>query len=155
MNTQSINWNLSGLAGHDDHGNEISVRELVMAYEGQQQLLEIVNMPDSMRDALTRQAAENYRLKVRDESLQRQIGDLKAALDNANTRVSNLLSEHAEIQNDAALDALAKYANPTNWANPRNQHGELQTDQRSVFIKGFHGYELAASVLQHTTEQAA
>lgn len=155
MNTHSIDWNLSGLAGHDKHGNEISVRELVAALEGYEQILSIVNLSDSMRDSLAKQAAENYRIKMQSEHQQRTIAELESALNNAHARASKLLSEHAEIQRDVALSTLATYADPRSWANPRNQHGELQSDQRSVFIKGFHGYELAMSVPQQNKEQAA
>ncbi|MBJ7539849.1 hypothetical protein [Marinomonas transparens] len=154
MDTLSIDWNSSGLTGHDKHGNEISVRELVEALEGYEAIEKIANLSDSMRDSLARQAAENYRMAQRNDYQQRQIGELEAALNNAHARISRLLGEHPDIQHDEALRALAQYANPQHWANPRTQHGDLQTDQRSVFIKGFHGYELAMSVLQNK-EQAA
>ena len=155
MNTHSIDWNLSGLAGHDRLGNEISVRELVAAIEGYESIAEIAAMPESMRDALAMRAAENYRIKIQSEQQQRTIADLESALNNAYARISNLLSEHTEIQKNAAYTALAIYADPRSWANPRNQHGELQAEQRNVFIKGFHGFELAAQVLQQNKEQAA
>tara|TARA_R110001606_G_scaffold208615_1_gene356077 strand:+ start:102 stop:569 length:468 start_codon:yes stop_codon:yes gene_type:complete len=155
MNTHSIDWQLSNLAGHDHLGNEISVRELVIALEGCEELLRVVNLSDSMRDSLTKQAAENYRIKMQSEHQHRTIGELESALNNANVRISNLLSEHAEIQQNAAYSALAVYANPRNWAKPRNQHGDLQTEQRSVFTKGFHGFEIAAQTLQQNKEQAA
>lgn len=155
MNTHSIDWNLSGLAGHDHLGNEISVRELVAAIEGYESIAEIAAMPESMRDALAMRAAENYRIKMQSEQQQRTIAELESALNNAYARISNLLSEHAEIHKDAAYSALAVYANPQSWANPRDEHGELQTDYRSVFIKGLHGFELAAQALQQNKEQAA
>ncbi|QUX96575.1 hypothetical protein C0J08_14725 [Marinomonas sp. CT5] len=155
MNTHSIDWNLSGLAGHDHLGNEISVRELAMALEGYEELLRVVNLSDSMRDSLAKQAAENYRIKMQNERQQRTIAELERALNNTNVRFSNLLNEHTEIQKDAAYSALAVYADPRSWANPRDEHGELQTDYRSVFIKGFHGFELAAQALQQNKEQAA
>jgi plasmid maintenance system antidote protein VapI len=158
MNTHTIGWNLSGLAGHDHLGNEISVRELVAALEGYEQILSIVNLSDSMRDSLAKQAAESYRIKMQNEHQQRTISELESALNNAHARASNLLNEHADIQKDVAISALAKYADPRNWANPRNQYGDLQTDQCNVFIKGFHGYELAIlamSVIQLNKEQAA
>lgn len=67
-----------------------------------------------------------------------------------------MLSEQASVKQDAALEALATYANPKNWANPRSQHGDIQADQRSVFIKGFHGYETAlAAINALNKEQAA
>ncbi|SBS28988.1 hypothetical protein MSP8886_01392 [Marinomonas spartinae] len=155
MNTLSIDWNLSDLAGHDKHGNEISVRELVAAIEGFQAIEAIAKLSPDMRDSLARQAAENHRMAMRCESQQREIAALESALNNTYARISNLLAEHANIQNDAALSALAIYANPHSWANPRNEHGDLKTDQRNVFIKGFHGFELAMSVLQQNKEQAA
>tara|TARA_R110001606_G_scaffold71219_1_gene162944 strand:+ start:26159 stop:26626 length:468 start_codon:yes stop_codon:yes gene_type:complete len=155
MNTHSIDWNLSGLAGHDHLGNEISVRELVAAIEGYESIAEIAAMPESMRDALAMRASENYRIKMQSEQHQRTIGELESALNNANVRISNLLNEHAEIEREAAYSALAIYADPRSWANPRDEHGELQTDYRSVFIKGFHGFELAAQALQQNKEQAA
>ena len=155
MNTHSIDWNLSGLAGRDHLGNEISVRELVMALEGCEELLRVVNLSDSMRDSLAKQAAENYRIKMQSEQHQRTIGELESALNNANVRISNLLNEHAEIEREAAYSALAIYADPRSWANPRDEHGDLQTDYRSVFIKGLHGFELAAQALQQNKEQAA
>lgn len=155
MNTHSIDWQLTNLAGHDHLGNEISVRELVAAIEGYESIAEIAAMPESMRDALAMRAAENYRIKIQSEQQQRTIADLESALNNAYARISNLLSEHAEIQKNAAYTALAIYADPRSWANPRNQHGELQAEQRNVFIKGFHGFELAAQVLQQNKEQAA
>ncbi|WP_111639945.1 hypothetical protein [Marinomonas shanghaiensis] len=155
MNPHSIDWNLSGLAGHDKHGNEISVRELVAAIESYESIAEIAAMPESMRDALAMRAAENYRIKTQNEHQQRTIKELESTLNSAHVRISNLLSEHADIKRDAALSALAIYADPRNWANPRNQHGDLQTEQRSVFIKGFHGFEIAAQALQQNKEQAA
>jgi len=155
MNTLSIDWNLSGLAGHDKHGNEISVRELVAALEGYEAIEKIANMSESMRDALAAQAGENYRIKMQNQQQQRTIKELESALNNAHAHASNLLNDHVEIQRDAALSALAIYANPQSWSNPRDEHGDLQTNYRSVFIKGFHGFELAASVLQQNKEQAA
>jgi hypothetical protein len=155
MNTHTIDWNLSGLAGHDKHGNEISVRELVAALEGYEEILRVVNLSDTMRDSLAKQAIENYRIKMQNEHQQRTIAELESVLNNANVRICNLLNEHAEIQQDAACSALAVYADPRNWANPRNQHGDIQTEQRSVFIKGFHGFEIAAQALQQNKEQAA
>jgi hypothetical protein len=156
MNTESINWNLVGLAGHDKHGNEISVHELVAAIEGFQAIERIANLSDSMRDSLARQAAENYRIKQQNESLQRTIAAQEHALNHAHSRISSMLSEQASVKEDAALEALAAYANPKNWANPRNQHGDIQADQRSVFIKGFHGYETAmAAINALNKEQAA
>jgi hypothetical protein len=155
MNTLSIDWNLSGLAGHDKHGNEISVQQLVAKLEHYESLAEIAAMPESMRDALAMRAAENYRIQKQSEYQQRTIKELESALNNAHARASNLLSDHVDIQRDAALSALAIYANPQSWSNPRDEHGDLQTNYRSVFIKGFHGFELAASVLQQTKEQAA
>jgi hypothetical protein len=155
MNTHTIDWNLSGLAGHDKHGNEISVRELVAALEGYEAIEKIANMSDNMRDALAKQATENYRIKMQNEHQKRTIAELESVLNNANVRICNLLNEHAEIQQDTAWSALAVYADPRNWANPRNQHGDIQTEQRSVFIKGFHGFEIAAQALQQNKEQAA
>lgn len=155
MKTSSIDWNLSGLAGHDSLGNEISVQQLVAKLEHYESLAEIAAMPESMRDALAMRAAENYRIQKQNEHQQRTIAELEGALNNAYARASNLLNDHADIQRDAALSALAIYANPRNWANPRNEHGDLQTEQRSVFIKGFHGFEIAAQALQQNKEQAA
>ena len=155
MNTHSIDWQLTNLAGHDHLGNEISVQQLVARLEHYESLTEIAAMPESMRDALAMRAAENYRIKLRNEQLERTVAELESALNNAHIRNSNLLSEHAEIQKDAAYSALAVYADPRSWANPRDEHGELQTDYRSVFIKGFHGFELAAQALQQNKEQAA
>ncbi|MGO2354024.1 MAG: hypothetical protein ACTH58_04750 [Marinomonas foliarum] len=155
MNTHSIDWQLTNLAGHDHLGNEISVRELVAAIEGYESIAEIAAMPESMRDALVMRAAENYRIKLRNEQLERTVAELESALNNAYARISNLLSEHAEMHKDAAYSALAVYANPQSWANPRNQHGDLQTEQRSVFIKGFHGFELAAQALQQNNKEQA
>jgi len=158
MNIESINWNSAGLAGHDKHGNEISVRKLVAAIEGFQAIERIANLSDSMRDSLARQAAENYRIKQQNESLQRTIAAQEHALNHAHARISSMLSEQTDIDQGSAIEALATYANPKNWANPRNQHGDIQADQRSVFIKGFHGYETAMAVINTLTknkEQAA
>jgi len=156
MNTRSMNWNLTTIAGHDQHGNEISVRELVAAIEGFQAIERIANLSDSMRDSLARQAAENYRIKQQNESLQRTIAAQEHALNHAHSRISSMLSEQASVRQDAALEALAAYANPKNWANPRNQHGDIQADQRNVFIRGFHGYETAmAAINALNKEQAA
>jgi hypothetical protein len=155
MNTHSIDWQLSNLAGHDHLGNEISVRELVAALEGYEEILRVVNLSDTMRDSLAKQAIENYRIKMQNEHQQRTIAELESVLNNVHVRMSNLLNEHAEIQKDAAYSALAVYADPRSWANPRDEHGELKTDYRSVFIKGFHGFEIAAQALQQNKEQAA
>jgi uncharacterized protein YigA (DUF484 family) len=156
MNTESINWNLSGLAGHDKHGNEISVRELVAAIEGFQAIERIATLSHSMRDSLARQAAENYRIKQQNESLQRTISTQEHALNHAHSRISSMLSEQADIDQDVAIKVLSIYANPKNWANPRNQHGDIKAEQRSVFIKGFHGYETAmAAINSLNKEQAA
>ena len=156
MITSSTDWNLAGVAGHDKHGNEICVRELVAAIEGFQAIERIANLSDSMRDSLARQAAENCRIKQQNESLQRTITAQEHALNHAHSRISSMLSEQAGVKEDAALEALAAYANPKNWANPRNQHGDIQADQRSVFIKGFHGYETAmAAINALNKEQAA
>lgn len=156
MITSSTDWNLAGIAGHDQHGNEISVRELVAAIEGFQSIEKIANLSDSMRDSLARQAAESYRIKQQNESLQRTIAAQEHALNHAHSRISSMLSEQASVKQDAALEALAAYANPKNWANPRNQHGDIQADQRNVFIRGFHGYETAmAAINALNKEQAA
>lgn len=95
MKTQSINWNLSGLAGHDENGNEISVRHLVERIEYYQSIAEIASMSESMRDALAMRAAENYIIKTQNDQHQRTIRDLESALNNAHLTIERLLIDQA------------------------------------------------------------
>lgn len=44
--------------------------------------------------------------------------------------------------------------NPKHWGNPYNQHGELDTQQRSTFAHGYHGLELAMPVLKDKQQAA-
>ncbi|RBO82591.1 hypothetical protein [Marinomonas aquiplantarum] len=154
MNTNQYNWQEDLIAGHDQNSHPITVRQLIEAINGYESLCTIASMSDSMRDNLARAAAENYRVKLHNENLQRTINQLEQQLNSANARISQLLNEHADIDNSKALAILAQYADPTYWRNPYNQHGELDTQQRSVFAKGYHGYELAMSVIK-TAQQVA
>ncbi|MCW4629617.1 MULTISPECIES: hypothetical protein [Marinomonas] len=154
MNTESINWNSDQIAGHDANSNPITVGELVAAIEGYELLVCIASMPDSMRDNLARAAAENYRVKSKNEQLERTVKELESQLNTSFSRISDLLAERAEIDNSKALEILAIYANPKHWRNPYNQHGELDAQQQSVFAKGYHGFELAMSVLKDKQQAA-
>jgi hypothetical protein len=154
MNTESINWNSDQIAGHDANSNPITVGELVAAIEGYELLACIASMSDSMRDNLARAAAENYRVKSKNEQLERTVKELESQLNASFSRISDLLAERAEVDNSKLLEALAKYANPKHWRNPYNQHGELDTQQRNVFAHGYHGFELAMSVLKDKQKAA-
>ncbi|UTW01195.1 hypothetical protein KDW99_08745 [Marinomonas rhizomae] len=154
MNTESISWNSDQVAGHDGNSNPITVGELVAAIEGYELLVCIASMPDSMRDNLARAAGENYRVKSKNEQLERTVKELENQLNTSFSRISDLLAERAEVDNSKLLEALAKYANPKHWRNPYNQHGELDTQQRSVFAHGYHGFELAMSVLKDKQQAA-
>jgi hypothetical protein len=154
MNTESINWNSDHVAGHDANSNPITVGELISALNGYEQLACIASMPDSMRDNLARAAAENYRVRSKSEQLQRTVKELENQLNASFSRISDLLAERAEVDDSKVLEALAKYANPKHWRNPYNQHGELDTQQRNVFANGYHGYELAMSVLKDKQQAA-
>ena len=154
MNTESINWNSDLIAGHDTNSNPITVGELVAAIEGYELLASIASMPNSMRDNLACAAAENYRVKSKNEQLERTVKELEKQLNTSFSRISDLLAERAEVDNSKILEALAKYANPKHWRNPYNQHGELDTQQRSVFAHGYHGFELAMSVLKDKQKAA-
>ncbi|WP_100637238.1 hypothetical protein [Marinomonas sp. ef1] len=154
MNTESINWNSDQIAGHDANSNPITVGELVAAIEGYELLACIASMSDSMRDNLARAAAENYRVKSKNEQLERTVKELESQLNASFSRISDLLAERAEVDNSKLLEALARYANPKHWRNPYNQHGELDTQQRNVFAHGYHGFELAMSVLKDKQQAA-
>ncbi len=154
MNTESINWNLDQIAGHDKESNSVTVGQLIDALIGYEQLTCIASLPNSIRDNLARAAAENYRVKSQNEQLHRTISSLEDQLNTSYTRISNLLAEHVEIKNSKALEVLAIYAEPKHWRNPYNQHGELNTQQRSVFAKGYHGFELAMSIIKDKQQAA-
>jgi len=154
MNTNSIHWNRDQVAGHDANSNPITVGQLVAAIEGYEQLACIASMPDSMRDNLARAAGENYRVKSKNEQLERTVKELENQLNTSFSRISDLLAERSAIDNSKLLEALAKYANPKHWRNPYNQHGELDTQQRNVFAHGYHGFELAMSVLKDKQQAA-
>ncbi len=154
MNTESISWNSNQVAGHDANSNPITVGELVAAINGYEQLAYIASLSESMRDNLARASGENYRVKSKNEQLERTVKELEVQLNTSFSRISDLLAERAEVDNSKLLDALSKYANPKHWHNPYNQHGELDTQQRSVFAHGYHGYELAMSVLKEKQQAA-
>ncbi len=155
MKTATINWNLTALAGHDEFGNEISVRELVAAIEGLEAMSVIASLSDSTRDAIAQQAAENKRLNMRNTALQSQIASLESSLNNAHSRISSLLQSPDELHKNHALSALSDYANPKNWANPRDEHGNIIATERSVFIKTSNGYEPALKQIAKHNENAA
>lgn len=48
----------------------------------------------------------------------------------------------------AMIEALSLYANIKNWANPRDQYGELNQEQTNTWFKNFNGYEPALHALQ-------
>jgi len=48
----------------------------------------------------------------------------------------------------AMIEALSLYANIKNWANPRDQYGELNKEQTNTWFKNFNGYEPALHALQ-------
>ncbi len=48
----------------------------------------------------------------------------------------------------AMIEALSLYANIKNWANPRDQYGELNEQQTNTWFKNFNGYEPALHALQ-------
>ena len=154
MNTESINWNRDQIAGHDENSNPITVDQLIAALMGYEQLACIASLPNSMRDNLASAAAENHRVKSQNEQQHRIIRSLEDQLNTSYTRISNLLAERSEIDNSKALEVLAIYAEPKHWRNPYNQHGELDTQQRSVFAKGYHGYELAMSIIKDKQQAA-
>ena len=154
MNTESISWNSNQVAGHDANSNPITVGELVAAINGYEQLACIASLSDNMRDNLARAAGENYRIKSKNEHLERTVKALENQLNNSFSRISDLLAEQAQVDNSKLLEALAMYSNPKHWRNPYNQHGELDTQQRSVFAHGYHGYELAMSVLKEKQQAA-
>jgi len=48
----------------------------------------------------------------------------------------------------AMIEALSLYANIKNWANPRDQYGDLNEQQTNTWFKNFNGYEPALHALQ-------
>lgn len=48
----------------------------------------------------------------------------------------------------AMIETLSLYANIKNWANPRDQYGELNHDQVNTWFKNSNGYEPALQALQ-------
>ena len=48
----------------------------------------------------------------------------------------------------AMIEALSLYANIKNWANPRDQYGDLNEQQTNTWFKNHNGYEPALKALQ-------
>jgi len=48
----------------------------------------------------------------------------------------------------AMIEALSLYANIKNWANPRDQYGDLNEQQANTWFKNHNGYEPALKALQ-------